>query len=80
MLEEKLISKKMNELNDLDSIIDSNELHISQEKIYTQVMKLINKKKTIIFGPEKSKTAKFIAENCMDVYNIIRKYYMENSD
>ena len=76
------MSKKINDLN-IFNLEDNRKIEIkqiSQERIYNQIMKLINKKKSIIFGPEKSKTAKFIAKNFIDVYNIINKYYKDNSD
>ncbi|MBY9006674.1 MAG: hypothetical protein KGD63_07940 [Candidatus Lokiarchaeota archaeon] len=82
MMEEKLISKKIGDINNfkLDDVRKIEDEQDSKEGIFNQIMKLINKRKSIIFGPEKSKTAKFIAENYVDVYNIINIYQKDKSD
>ena len=82
MMEKKLVSKKISEINnfELDDVRKIEKKQDSQERIYDQIMNLINAKKSIIFGPEKSKTAKFIAKNYVDVLNILNKHYKIKSD
>ena len=76
MIEEKLVSRKVDNRNNFEitNFKKNEEKEDFQEKIYNQIMKLINSRKSIIFGPEKSKTAKFISKNYLDVYKILKNY------
>ncbi|MBN1217039.1 MAG: hypothetical protein JXA99_16575 [Candidatus Lokiarchaeota archaeon] len=80
MIEEKLVSRKGDNRNNFEIINfkKNEEKEDFQEKIYNQIIKLINSRKSIIFGPEKSKTAKFISKNYLDVYKILKNYNNNN--
>ena len=41
-------------------------------KIFHKIIEMIEGKKYYMLGPEKSKTARFIAENFMEIYNTFK--------
>ena len=51
--------------------INQNELK-NRDKIFNKIIEIIEEKKYYLLGPEKSEIAKFIVENIMEIYNILK--------
>ena len=78
----KIIQNEENTQNDLLNIYSKNfgikcrKMETSQQiriKLFEEIIKLINKKKCYMLGPEKSITARFFAENYKEIYEILDK-------
>jgi len=52
-------------------IHNSKNKAIPDKEIFKKIIDLMYKKNSYMLGPEKSKTARFIAQNSIDVYKII---------
>lgn len=70
--------------NDIDSyksdqIVSNTNLERapSCEIVYNKIIHLINQKRLHMLGPEKTKTAKFISENFMDVFLLLKELIEE---
>ncbi len=77
LLEEKIIYGKIEYKPDYHKeliLIDRDIDGKLNDLIFDKIIKLINRSRSYMLGPEKTTTARFISRHFMDVYEILKEF------
>lgn len=81
MSEEKILLKEIknsSRKNLYNRLNLKKELNIVKEIIFSNIIEIINQKEKFILGPEKSKVARFISQNYIDIYILLDNLLRNN--